>query len=46
MKEMHNENNIMTSSAKKYKNYQNSSNKYTERDKRKLSEKMNNLIKG
>ena len=46
MKEMHNENNIMTSSAKKYNHYQNSSNKYSEFYKRKLREKMNNLFNG
>ena len=46
MKEMHNENNIMTSSAKKYNHYQNSSNKYSEFDKRKLRGKMNNLFNG
>ena len=46
MKEMHNENNIMTSSAKQYYDYQNSSNKYSEFYKRKLREKMNNLFNG
>ena len=46
MKEMHNENKIMTSSEKKYNHYQNSSNKYSEFYKRKLREKMNNLFKG
>ena len=30
MKEMHNENNIINSSEKKYNHYQNSSNKYSE----------------
>ena len=44
MKEMHKENNIMTSSAKKYNHYQNSSNKYSEFYKRKLRKKMNNLF--
>ena len=46
MKEMHNENNIMTSSAKKYNHYQNSSNKYSEFYKRTLREKMLKLSKG
>ena len=46
MKEMHNENNIMASSEKNYKYYQNSSNKYSEFYKRKLREKMNSLFKG
>ena len=46
MKEIHNENNIMTSSAKKYNHYQNSSNNYSEFYKRKLREKMNSLFKG
>ena len=46
MKERHNENNIMTSSAKKYNNYQNSSNKYSEFYKRTLREKMLKLSKG
>ena len=46
IKEIHNENNIMTSSAKKYNHYQNSSNKYSEFYKRKLREKMNSLFKG
>ena len=46
MKEMHNENNIITSSAKKYNHYQNNSNKYSEFYKRKLREKMNNLFNG
>ena len=45
-KEMHKENNIMTSSVKKYNHYQNSSNKYSEFYKRKLREKMNNLFNG
>ena len=44
MKEIHNENNIETYSAKKYNN--NSSNKYSEFYKRKLREKMNNLFNG
>ena len=39
MKEMHNENNIMTISAKKYNHYQNSTNKYSEFYKRKLRKK-------
>ena len=46
MKEMHNEDNIMTSSEKNYNHYQNSSNKYSEFYKRKLREKMNNLFNG
>ena len=46
MKEMHKENNIMTSSVKKYNHYQNNSNKYTEFYKRKHREKMNNLFNG
>ena len=46
MKDMHIENNIMTSSAKKYNHYQNNSNKYSEFYKRKLREKMNNLFNG
>ena len=46
MKEMHNENNIKTSSAKKYNDYQNSSNKYSEFYKRKLRADMNNLFNG
>ena len=46
MKEMHKENNIMTSSVKKYNHYQNNSNKYSEFYKRKLREKMNNLFNG
>ena len=46
MKEIHNENNIMTSSEKKYNHYQNSSNKYSEFYKRKLREKMNKLFNG
>jgi flavin reductase (DIM6/NTAB) family NADH-FMN oxidoreductase RutF len=41
---MDNENNIITSSSKKYNNYQNSSNKYSEFYKRKLRKKMNNLF--
>ena len=36
----------MTSSAKKYNQYQHSSNKYSEIYKRKLRIKMNNLFKG
>ena len=36
----------MTSSAKKYNHYQNSSYKYSEFYKRKLREKMNNLFNG
>ena len=46
IKEMHNENNIMTSSAKKYNHYQNSSNKYSEFYKRKLRGDMNNFFNG
>ena len=46
MKEMHNENNIITSSTKNNNNYQNSPNVYSEFYKRKLREKMNNLFKG
>ena len=46
MKEMHKENNIMTSSVKKYNHYQNNSNRYSEFYKRKLREKMNNLFNG
>jgi len=46
MKEMHNENNIMNSSAKTYNYYQNSSYKYSEFYKRKLREKMNKLFNG
>jgi hypothetical protein len=45
IKEMSNENNIMTSSEKN-NHYQNSVNKYSEFYKRKLREKMNNLFKG
>ena len=45
MKEIHNENNIITSSAKKNNHYQNSSNKYSEFYKRKLREKMLKLFK-
>ena len=41
---MDNENNVITSSSKKYNNYQNSSNKYSEFYKRKLRKKMNNLF--
>jgi hypothetical protein len=44
LKGMDNENNIITSSSKKYNNYQNSSNKYSEFYKRKLRKKMNNLF--
>ena len=46
MKEMHNENNIITSLAKKNNHYQYSSNKYSEFYKRKLREKMLKLFKG
>ena len=46
IKEIHNENNIITSSSKKYNHYQNSSNKYSEFYKRTLREKMLNLSKG
>ena len=46
MKEMYKENNIMTSSVKKYNHYQNNSNRYSEFYKRKLREKMNNLFNG
>ena len=46
MKEMYKENNIMTSSAKKYNHYQNRSNKYSEFCKRKLRDKMHKLFKG
>ena len=46
MKEIDNENNIITSSAKKNYHYLNSSNKYSEFYKRKLRAKMNNLFKG
>ena len=45
IKEMCNENNIMTSSEKN-NHYQNSGNKYSEFYKRKLREKMNILFKG
>ena len=41
---MDNANNIITSSSKKYNNYQNSSNTYSEFYKRKLRKKMNNLF--
>ena len=44
LKGMDNENNIITSSSKKYNNYQNSSNKYSEFYKRKLRKNMNNLF--
>ena len=46
LKEMDNENNIITSSSKKYNHYQNSSNKYSEFYKRTLREKMLKLSKG
>ncbi len=46
MTEMDKENNIITSSAKKYNHYQNTSNKYSEFYKRNLREKMNNLFNG
>ncbi len=46
IKEMHKENNLITSSVKKYNHYQNNSNKYSEFYKRKLREKMNNLFNG
>jgi len=46
IKEMDNENNIITSSSKKYNHYQNSSNKYSEFYKRTLREKMLKLSKG
>ncbi len=46
MKEMHKENNLITSSEKKYNHYQNSSYKYSEFYKRKLREKMNNFFNG
>ena len=46
IKEMDNENNIITSSSKKYNHYQNSSNKYSEFHKRTLREKMLKLSKG
>ena len=45
IKEMCNEDNIMTSSEKNI-HYQNSANKYSEFYKRKLREKMNNLFNG
>ena len=45
IKEMSNEDNIMTSSEKN-NHYQNSANKYSEFYKRKLREKMNSLFKG
>ena len=45
IKEMSNENNMMTSSEKN-NHYQNSANKYSEFYKRKLREKMNILFKG
>ena len=46
IKEMDNENNIITSSSKKNNHYQNSSNKYSEFYKRTLREKMLKLSKG
>ncbi len=46
MTEMHKENNIITSSAKKYNHYQNTSNKYSDFYKRKLRKKMKNLFNG
>ena len=46
IKELDNENNIITSSSKKYNHYQNSSNKYSEFYKRTLREKMLKLSKG
>lgn len=46
IKEMDNENNIITSSSKKYNHYQNSSNKYSKLYKRTLREKMLKLFKG
>ena len=46
MKEIHNENNIKTSSAKKYNHYQNRTNNNTEYYKRKLRADMNNLFNG
>ena len=46
IKEMDNENNIITSSSKKYNHYQNSSNKYSEFYKRTLREKMLKLSNG
>ena len=45
-KEIDNENNITTSSEKKYYHFQNSSNKYSKFYKRNLREKMNNLFNG
>ena len=45
MKEIHNENNVI-SSTKKNNNYQNSSNMYSGFYKRKLREKMNKLFRG
>tara|TARA_X000000950_G_scaffold136103_1_gene169289 strand:+ start:210 stop:605 length:396 start_codon:yes stop_codon:yes gene_type:complete len=44
--DMDNENNIITSSSKKYNHYQNSFNKYSEFYKRKLRVQMNNLFNG
>ena len=46
IKEMDNENKIITSLSKKYNHYQNSSNKYSEFYKRTLREKMLKLSKG
>ena len=46
MNKIHNENNIIASSARKNNHYQNSYKKYSEFYKRKLREKMNNLFKG
>ncbi len=45
-REIHNENNIVTSIGKKNIHYQNRSNKYSEFYKRKLREKMNKFFKG
>ena len=46
IKEIDNENNIITSSSKKYYHYKNCSNKYSEFYKRTLREKMLKLSKG
>ena len=46
IKEMDNENNIITSLSKEYNHYQNSSNKHSEFYKRTLREKMLKLSKG
>ena len=46
MKEMNNENKIITSSAKIYDHYQNRSNKYSEFYNRKLRDKMQKLFQG